>query len=248
MKIVNQQFIMQNRVRGFVEQSINSMIERNPDLTGDKAYWLYYYVKTDYDMILNSLLNYDVNSDFLGFPNQQQVLRHQIEAFLDLFNLASDRAYMAVLKKNNQEDVPLGIYEEYLGKGSFYNIKQKLKIAKRNGFPYGSYLEGFAKNSNRYVHPNVFIETSRQEAKEKLLRNLINVSIFLVVEAYKVMTGILANRGLQPRMDCENCDREAMDCKGCLGDLVTDDRFFVDTSEDLFTEYDPQEYSLWDSY
>lgn len=236
MKKLQYSFISENNTRQTLEHAMNTMIHSNPGIASDKSYWLYYYVKTDYDLILNSLWNYDLESDFLGFPSQQRVIRHQIEAFLDLYNLAHDRDYMTVLQLNNKENQDLGRYRKYLGTGSFFNSIQKLKIARENGFRYSKYLESFSVNANRYVHPNVFINTMSEEEKEELLRSLINASIFLVWEAFQVMMEVYPVQAEKFVLECDRCacDWEDRDCRTCIERQVKEDRYFVDASDHLF--------------
>lgn len=243
MKTINHQFIQNNLTRQFVEQTMNTLIYYDDTILSDKRYWLYYYVKTDYDMILNSLYNYNLESDFMGFPNQQKVIRHQIEAFLDLYNLCHDQSYELVLMKNNHENVDLGKYEKFLGKGFFYNNKQKLSIAIMNHFQYDEYLQPFIEKSNQYVHPNIYIPPMNEYEKIRLIRDLINASIFLMAEAYQLMIASFAPKGVQPHLNCQNCSMFNGNCGLCFKNLVSNDRDYVYGADDLIMVVDSKNFN-----
>ena len=98
MLCVNKYLYNYNSIYNFINNSVNLMINDNPNLTSKKEYWLFYFIKEDFYSSLYSIYNVDIDMDFFGFSLIKKNTRHAVEAFLDLYNLCLDPEYLVVLE------------------------------------------------------------------------------------------------------------------------------------------------------
>ena len=205
MLSVNNMLFDPKNIYNFIDASINKLLHNMPELRMEKEYWLFYYIKDDFFANWRSLQNVDINQDFLGFPLIKKNTRHAIEAFLDLNNLCHDKDYLIVLEYGSKLCQTPGKYQEYLYKGQF-TIQSKNNIAKAYGQDFQTYIEK-ASDSNRYVHPNVFldiIQPNEIDKKRNILCDLLNTNTYLLTEAYKLILNKY-NNNQHPYLGCSNC-------------------------------------------
>lgn len=196
MKYINQCFLQNelsmqgNGFLPFIEWSTSEIVRQN-GFTGlpiqdYKICSLFYYIISNIRSTLAQFYNYNIENDFLGFPSIQRELRHSIEAFLDLYNLAVNTEYENVLlycsNKQERAHIDLGKYKDYLYKEEF-TIQSKYNISKLNN----SDLIKLAKKANSYTHPNVYLDLKEiNENKEKLLLKLLAMNVYLLGESFEV--------------------------------------------------------------
>jgi hypothetical protein len=202
MLSVNNGLFDTRNIYNFVDASINILVNSIPTLTTTKEYWLFYYIKDDFFANWKSLYNANIDQDFLGFPLIKKNTRHAIESFLDLYNLCKDEEYIIVLeycaKKNNNA----GKYSSHLFNGQF-SIQSKCNIAKTYGGDF-QYLLNISRDSNDYVHPNVFVDVillNERDKKEEILTNLLNINFYLLVSSYELILNKYNNNN-QPFLGC----------------------------------------------
>lgn len=207
-------------IYNFIDASVGRLIEKTPGLRSTKEYWLFYYIKDDFLSNFSSLYNADIDQDFLGFPLIRRNTRHAIEAFLDLYNLCMDQGYMEVLKYCSGEQKNVERYKDYLHNGQF-TIQSKCNIAKDEYGMNFQELVDIAKESNSYIHPNVFMNTISVEErakKQEILKNLLTLNLKLFDKAY----GLLFERfekdgwpflhlGCCNYLNCRQCHQNAYD-------------------------------------
>lgn len=148
-------------------------------------------------------------------------LRHSIEAFYDLYNLYNDYEYINVLEYSNFKKVSYinKKYKKYIHNGHA-SILSKAKIAKNIYNIDDDFFEKTTKivrESNSYVHPNVFINLN-EDINEKM-KNILRIQIEILVEAYNMLC-CAYNQGIQPTLDCFNCSNYYnKNCMNCFNNI-----------------------------
>lgn len=239
MLIINNELFNQNNIYNFIEWSVNKLISISPGIKATKEYWLFYYIKDDFCNNLSSLCNRDISIDFLGFPQIKKNTRHAIEAFIDLNNLISDNEYITVLEYCSKQGKYSSKYNEYLYKGQF-TIQSKFNIANElYGKNFNQDLMETCKGSNNYVHPNVFVKVIDQndtETKKKILKELLNINLFLLKEAYSLMLKKFSNSN-QPLLGCYGCNN--YNCYNCYSGAIHRFRYIIDNNliSEVYSNY-----------
>lgn len=204
MLSVNNVLFDTRNIYNFIDVSINTLVNSIPTLTRSKEYWLFYYIKDDFFANLNSLYNANIDQDFFGFPLIKKNTRHAIESFLDLYNLCEDEEYMIVLEYCAKRHKNAGKYKNHLFKGQF-SIQSKCNIAKEHGMNFQCLIDT-SRDSNDYVHPNVFVDVillNERDKKKEILRNLLNTNLYLLVTSYKLILK-KHNNNEHPYLGCCN--------------------------------------------
>lgn len=207
MQFLNRDFYNNTNIISYINNSIQVMINGNQNILKTEEYLLFYYIKENFVSNFYSLYNTDIDMDCFGFSVIQRNTRHSIESYLDLVNLISDRDYLTVMKycaKQGKYDVK---YHPYLNKNIF-SIPAKYNIATKM---YSQNIPGtlltVASNSNRHVHPNVFIKMiNMNECNKKadILRTLLNTNLLVLTESYKLIVQKF-NNGTFPTLNCQSC-------------------------------------------
>lgn len=221
MQFLNRDFYNTNNILGYINSSMQTLINMNTTILGTKEYMLFFYIKEDFSANYFSLYNTDIDLDCLGFSVLQRNTRHSIEAFLDLINLSNDSDYLTVMEhcadKNKQYNPK---YHSIL-KG-LCNIPKKYKIATQ------MYNESIPRNllvisskTNSYTHPNVFVDIlnyNDYNKKLEILRNLLSANLYTLTAAYKLMLKIF-NNDMTPSLTCPTCpflNSYLKNCKQCF--------------------------------
>lgn len=238
MLLVNPMLYENNSIEQFINASVNCMIRDIPRLNEKKEYWLFYFIKEDFRMNLWSLYQTDIDVDFFGFPMIRKNTRHAIEAFLDLYNLCSEQEYMEILKYCAKQKSDIQKYRKYLYREQF-TIISKYNIAKEMYDKDFSFLIEVSKKSNKYVHPNVFIDiipVEQREEKLKILHELVLTNIYLLNEAYLLLIKQF-NSNEHPCIGCMpyGCNRNCSWCYQCALD-----KFNRVVNSKLLVEMNPQ--------
>lgn len=203
MIIVNEKMYNCKNIGSFIDASIQCVINDIPDLIAKKEYWLYYFIKQDFNANMLSLHNVDVSTDFLGFPMIRKNTRHAIEAFFDLYNLCNDSEYIEVLKYCAKKSCNIENYKKYLY-GKQFTIESKYKMM--NNIELQSLLE-ISKECNAFVHPNVFVNVlsvTDWKNKENILKELLHANVFMLDQAYGLLLKLFF-QNKQPILGCQNC-------------------------------------------
>lgn len=223
MLSVNNVLFDTRSIYNFIDASINILVNGIPNLRSTKEYWLFYYVKDDFFANLNSLCNANIDQDFLGFPLIRKNTRHAIESFLDLYNLCEDEEYMIVLEYCAKRHKNPGKYKNHLFKGQF-SIQSKCKIAQVHGGDF-QYLIDTSRDSNDYVHPNVFVDViplNEIDKKKEILSNLLNTNLYLLVTSYDLILKKY-NNNEQPYLRC--CTNNF--CRSCYINAQNNFKFCI---------------------
>ena len=217
MQFLNRDFYNNNNILGYINSSMQTLINMNSTILGTKEYMLFFYIKEDFSANYFSLYNADIDLECLGFSVLQRNTRHSIEAFLDLVNLSNDPDYLTVMEhcnnRNNQYDPK---YNSILH-GSC-NIPKKYKIATQmynESIPID--LLTISSKTNKYTHPNVFISILNYNDYDKkldILRNLLNANLYTLSAAYKLMLKIF-NNNMTPVLTCPTCPFPSPYLKNC---------------------------------
>lgn len=246
MLYVNAKLYEPKNIYNFIEASITLIINSIPNLTSQKEYWLFYFIKDDFWANWSSLCNANIEQDFLGFPLLRKNTRHAVEAFLDLYNLCMDSEYMTVLKYCARQHKNSGKYTEYLFHNQF-SIQSKCKIAidmysgERQFFEE---LVNISRKSNEYIHPNVFVDVisvNEQERKEQILKEMLNANFLLLTNAYKLILQRFYH-SVQPQLSCLSCYVNGL-CDQCYQMLcnnfnsIINDELLINTNWTPITFY-----------
>lgn len=223
MLIINPDFF-NIRISNFIEDSINIILaneNKNKPLQVEKEYWLFYYIKDNFKanlQYLNSIV--DIDSDVFGFVPIWRNIRNSIEAFYDLYNLKNDSTYYDVLWYCHNNDKFYRGNEKYKS----YIFKNRFTIISKNNIAcnlysfnsgYGKDLIDTVKRSNKYIHPDVFVDTIKnREEKKYILKMLISKDIYMLDSAYKMILEKYYESN-QPRLFCMQCRLIEPNCKSC---------------------------------
>ena len=177
---------------GSYNQVTNYLCMNVPGFHESKEFWLFYYVKEDLAMSMNSLNGQVIDYMYLPYPLIQNNVRHAIEAYLDLYNLTKDQTYMDVLRCNARQITPevcSDKYRERLEKVKFFSLKQKLHIAKNLGLDFPYDLRQMVNDANSLIHPNTFITPMDPDYREKwrVLKNLLNIHLELLSQSFRLL-------------------------------------------------------------
>lgn len=208
MTFLNRDFYTTQDVFSFINSSILKLINQNTAITSSKEYLLFYYIKENFSANFYSLYNTDIDLDCLGFTLIQRNTRHSIESFLDLINLSNDLDYLSVLEYCANPKRPYHSKYHSIIKGKLCNIPKKSQIATQMyNVSLPKNLLTLSANSNKYVHPNVFIDIingNELEKKMSLLQDLLNINLEILIRAYICILNKF-NNGIQPCLYCPNC-------------------------------------------
>lgn len=128
MQFLNRDFYNYNNIIGYIDSSMQALVNMNTTIPGTKEYMLFFYIKEDFTANYFSLYTTDIDLECLGFSVLQRNTRHSIEAFLDLVNLSNDSDYLTVMEHcddRNKQYSPK--YHSILN--GLCNIPNKYKIA-----------------------------------------------------------------------------------------------------------------------
>ena len=98
MQFLNRDFYNNNNILGYIDSSIQTLINMNTTILGTKEYMLFFYIKEDFTANYFSLYTTDIDLECLGFSVLQRNTRHSIEAFLDFVKLYNDPEYLSVME------------------------------------------------------------------------------------------------------------------------------------------------------
>ena len=128
MQFLNRDFYNNNNILGYIDSSMQALINMNTTLLTTKEYMLFFYIKEDFTANYSSLYTTDIDLECLGFSVLQRNTRHSIEAFLDLVNLCNDPDYLSVMEHCADRNKQYNAKYHSILKGSC-NIPKKYKIA-----------------------------------------------------------------------------------------------------------------------
>ncbi len=233
-----------HKIYNFIEDSVIALINRFPNLRSDKRYWLFYFIKDNYKANVQYISSVDADNEIFGFVPVWRNTRNSIEAFYDLINLNFDPAYLSVLEYGSKIGEYNDKFSRFTYKGNF-TIRSKQNISfEYCGIEKNPLLSEIAAESNKYVHPNVFVnifQLNELEKKEALLRKLLMANIYLLTEAYKiVLQGY--NQNLQPTLPCLNCFTR--NCNLCYQNLYQDYIRWIEGRLFVFLNPNPNLYSF----
>lgn len=213
MQVLNYAFYNPSNIFNYIYSSIQGLTNKDHRILSTKEYFLFFYIREDFKANLGALYNYDIELDCLGFSVIQRNTRHAIEAFLDLVNLSHDISYSSVMeycaKKSEDYRCHYYYHEKYhpILKGSC-NIYKKYKIAtEMYGESIPQNLLDISSKTNSYTHPNVFINilaANDNNKKYEILRNLLNVCLYTLTSAYKILLKKF-NNNIVPDLNCISC-------------------------------------------
>lgn len=207
MQFLNRDFYNTNNILGYIDSSIQALINMNTAILTTKEYMLFFYIKEDFTANYFSLYNADIDLECLGFSVLQRNTRHSIEAFLDLVNLSHDPDYLSVMEFNSKRGRYNSKYHSYIN-GKLFTINAKYKIATRmynEDIPED--LINISFKTNDYTHPNVFVDIlnyNDYDKKLEILRNLLSANLYTLTTAYKLMLKIF-NKNVTPILTCPTC-------------------------------------------
>lgn len=217
MQFLNRDFYNNNNILGYINSSIQALINTNTTILATKEYMLFFYIKEDYTANFFSLYNTDIDLDCLGFSVIQRNTRHSIEAFLDLVNLSNDSEYLTVMEYcNNRNNQYNPKYHSILH--GLCNIPKKYKIATQmynESIPDD--LLTISSKTNRHTHPNVFVDIlnyNDYDKKLEILRSMLNANLYTLTASYKLMLKIF-NNGVTPILNCTTCPF-LKNCRQCF--------------------------------
>lgn len=220
MQFLSRDFYNNTNIISYINSSIQVLTNSNQNILSSKEYLLFYYIKENFTTNFYSLYNTDIDMECLVFSIIQRNTRHSIESYLDLVNLTSDSAYLSVLKYcANQEttfDAKFKPYKKTYG----FNIPAKYNIAtKLYKKKIPSELLEVSSDSNKHIHPNVFIDIINMDEfsrKSMILRKLLNWNLFILSEAFTLIVQKF-NDGQFPIINCQNCNPFLpRDCSICF--------------------------------
>lgn len=208
MLFLNPDFFTTNNIVGFINASFQVLIQNNPSIVASKEYRFYYYINENFSSSFYSLYNTDIDMDYLGFSIIHRNTRHSIEAFLDLINLCSDPDYISVLEHNAKKGNYNPKFQSYI-KGKFFEIPEKYEIAtKMYNRKITSELLKTSSTTNKYTHPNVFIDIltpADYNKKARLLKKLLTTNLYIFTSSYQLILEKF-NSNTHPCLNCQNCN------------------------------------------
>ncbi len=225
MQFLNYDFYNSSNMLNYIYASIQVLINKDYRILETKEFFLFFYIRKDFEANLRTLYGYDIEEDILGFPVIQRNTRHAIEAFLDLVNLSRDIDYLSVMEYCAKKSKGCYYHEKYhqILKGSC-NIYKKYKIAtEMYGESISQNLLDISSKTNSYTHPNVFINilaANDYNKKYEILRNLLNVCLYTLTSAYKILLKKF-NNDIVPDLNCIPCRLGCFkNCFQCFTDEV----------------------------
>ena len=221
MQFLNRDFYNNNNILGYIDSSMQALINMNSTILTTKEYMLFFYIKEDFTANYFSLYTTDIDLECLGFSVLQRNTRHSIEAFLDLVNLSNDQDYLSVMEFNSKKGRYNPKYRPYIN-GKLFTINEKYKIATQmynEDIPRE--LLTISSKTNSYTHPNVFVDIlnyNDYDKKIEILKNLLNVNLYTLAGAYRLILKIF-NNDITPIQNCPNCsffNPYLKNCKQCF--------------------------------
>ncbi|MDE6252599.1 MAG: hypothetical protein K2M78_08175 [Lachnospiraceae bacterium] len=207
MQFLNRDFYNNTNLLNYINSSIQSLINIDASILNKTEYMLFFYIKEDFTANFFTLYRTDIDIECLGFSVLQRNTRHSIEAVLDLINLCHDSDYLSVMKYAANKGRYDPKYHSYI-KGSLCSIPIKYKIATqmyKEDLPKS--LLNISSKTNNYTHPNVFVDIlnyNDYDKKIKILRNLLNMNLYTLTTAYKLILKKFNNDTI-PSLGCTNC-------------------------------------------
>lgn len=208
MQFLNREFYNNNGLLDYINSSMQALINMNTAIPSTKEYMLFFYIKEDFTANFFSLYSTDIDLECLGFSVLQRNTRHSIEAFLDLVNLSNDPDYLTVMEHCDDQRKQYNPKYNSILNGKPCNIPNKYRIATQmynENIPKS--LVKISSNTNRYTHPNVFVDIlnyNDYDKKLEILRNLLNANFYTLTTAYKLMLKIF-NNNITPVLTCTAC-------------------------------------------
>lgn len=207
MQFLNRDFYNNNNILGYIDSSMQALINMNTTILTTKEYMLFFYIKEDFTANYFSLYTTDIDLECLGFSVLQRNTRHSIEAFLDLVNLCNDPDYLSVMKFNAKKGRYNPKYRSYIN-GKLFTIHAKYEIATQmyNANIPRDLLTISAK-TNSYTHPNTFVNIltyNEYDKKLEILRDLLRASLYTLTTAYKLILKKF-NNNMTPILTCSSC-------------------------------------------
>lgn len=238
------QSISNHNIYNYVDASVNVLIQQSYNITVDKKYWLFFFIKDNFRANIQYVSSINIDNDIFGFIPVWRNIRHSIEAFYDLYNLVHDEEYLSVIGYASKQ----GRYNNKYGKfiyNKMFTIQSKQRIATEcYGWKEYSLLTEVASESNKYIHPNVFInvfQINQIAEKEALLRKLLMANVYLLTEAYQiVLQGY--NQRSQPALACLNCFTR--NCYSCYQNLYQDYIRWINGQLFVFVNPNPNPYTF----
>ncbi len=187
-----------NNFRGTMDSAITYIVGCYPNAYNIPNFKYYYLISENVRMDLNYLLSVNIEYDMFNFVGVHRNIRSSVEAYYDLFNLTMDGIYLYLLKLNSNNcectDKELDIlrnnpkyseYVEQLSKRNHLTIKQKSVIAQKNMLEPKRYtnLKTISKESNEYIHSDIFTEPKTLEAKVSDFTKLIDTDCQLLADS-----------------------------------------------------------------
>lgn len=197
-----------NRYKTYLEQSINTLCIINQNYsqinlfcTGE--YKLFSIITENVRMDLNYLLYLNPDFDMLGFPALKRNIRINIEAYYDLFNLTSDRTYLELLKYQSVKgstlsNLIINQYKPFIKEKRLLSLcKSPLRIAEKANIAIrknklntniADQFKPISKNSNSYIHPDIFIVDNN---RENTLKTLILCDCQLIMYSFELLNNFI---------------------------------------------------------
>lgn len=207
MQFLNRDFYNNNNILGYIDSSMQALINMNTTLLTTKEYMLFFYIKEDFTANYFSLYTTDIDLECLGFSVLQRNTRHSIEAFLDLVNLCNDPDYLSVMEHCADRNKQYNAKYHSILKGSC-NIPKKYKIATQmynTNIPRD--LLTISSKTNSYTHPNTFVNIlnyNEYDKKLEILRDLLSANLYTLTTAYKLILKKF-NNNMTPVLTCSTC-------------------------------------------
>ncbi len=180
---------------------------------------LFDYIGENFQTNLDHLKNKDFDYDYLGFPVIHRNIRHSIEAYSDFKILCEDKSYYFFLKyqwlrRTAKRDGKEKEYEEVRERydpQKYKNIllfKEKLRKFYNEEEFFKQRLYNIYCRSNKYVHPNIFIEDiapNEYNKKIRILKELLKLDAELLTRTYELILEEF-NSGGYPILECNKCN------------------------------------------
>lgn len=212
MSIVNPQVLSAiNYFRTTLDSNLGFFVDFvnkncNTNLFSTYNYKLYLLISENIRMDINYLVSLNPDYDLFGFPGIQRNIRNSIEAYYDLYNLTSDKNYIALMKyvsrnantnadefkhvlryANNLNIIPVTNKDT---KRKYYNfpVTSKVTIARNLGInpTLVDQLTPFTKDANTYVHADVFATPSVDKSEN--IEKLLCLDVLLLSYSFQLLT------------------------------------------------------------
>ena len=239
MQFLNRDFYNSNNILGYINSSIQALINMNTVILSRKEYMLFFYIKEDFTANYFSLYTADIDLECLGFSVLQRNTRHSIEAFLDLVNLSHDSDYLSVMEHCADRNKQYNSKYHSILRGSC-NIPKKYKIATQmynENIPRD--LLTISSKTNNYTHPNVFVDIlnyNDYDKKLEILRNLLSANLYTLTSAYKLILRIF-NNNMTPILTCPTCPFPNPYFKNCSQCFLNEEARFQNLIKNALITY-----------